>query len=411
MEVEIKQPDHLTVQVALSNFVILHTELLPEDVRDRVETWSDDIDYWAVDWDFQDAVFMQGWAAYRTRKERKLPLVSGVHSYEEAGNYKILVRAIDIFGNETKQAFQVELRRRNAGLLRSATKPIGEFIAMPICAGWSSRESVPQGSPRSWSKTWRLMSNSPLHVAGQRAELAVTPIGESIIRISVVPLDKGRALPIPVDGSLDPREWGPPLVRLTDTRQSGSLSTGRWRLTMSLEPLSIRIEAPDGRLLQQVRVNGEKGSFAFHLGDGPVLGLGEGGPQFDRRGSTDRMRSGQGGYRLRTHGGRVPIPWLIGTAGWAMFVHQPFGTFDLTGAEGRFTPAGRVAALPLDLFIVTAREPARDHGRVGAAHRPSRRCRRCGRSATSSRTARWPAARRSCRSRRRFARRSSRATR
>ena len=83
----------------------------------------------------------------------------------------------------------------------------------------------------------------------------------------------------------------------------------------------------------------QTGSFAFHLGDGPVLGLGEGGPQFDRRGSVDRMRSGQGGYRLRTHGGRVPVPWLIGTAGWAMFVHQPGGTFDLTGPEGRFTPA------------------------------------------------------------------------
>jgi adenine-specific DNA-methyltransferase len=121
LEAEIKQPDHLTVQVALSDFVILHPELLPEDVRGRVETWSDYIDYWAVDWDFQDAVFMQGWAAYRTRKERKLPLLSGVHSYEEAGNYAILVRAIDIFGNETKQAFQVKLRRRNVGLLLLAT--------------------------------------------------------------------------------------------------------------------------------------------------------------------------------------------------------------------------------------------------------------------------------------------------
>jgi adenine-specific DNA-methyltransferase len=121
MEAEIKQQDHLTVQVALSDFVILHPELLPEDVRGRVNAWSDYIDYWAVDWDFQDAVFMQGWAAYRTRKERKLPLLSGVHSYEEAGNYAILVRAIDIFGNETKQAFQVELRRRNVGPLLLAT--------------------------------------------------------------------------------------------------------------------------------------------------------------------------------------------------------------------------------------------------------------------------------------------------
>jgi alpha-glucosidase/alpha-D-xyloside xylohydrolase len=44
-----------------------------------------------------------------------------------------------------------------------------------------------------------------------------------------------------------------------------------------------------------------------------------------------------------------------------MFVHRPYGAFDLTGAEGRFAPASTApsAALPLDVFVVTAREPAR----------------------------------------------------
>ncbi len=88
-----------------------------------------------------------------------------------------------------------------------------------------------------------------------------------------------------------------------------------------------------------------------------MFGLGEGGPQFDRRGSTERMHSGQGGYQLRTHGGRVPIPWLIDTSGWAMFFHEPFGTFDLTGSEGKFQPTAPDTALPLDIFVAAAREP------------------------------------------------------
>jgi adenine-specific DNA-methyltransferase len=113
LRAEIEQPDHLTVQVALKDFVVLSPELLPVDVRGRVKSWADYIDYWAVDWDFQNGAFMQGWAAYRTRKYRKLPLVSAVHRYEEAGNYRILVRVIDIFANETKQAVEVEVRRRN----------------------------------------------------------------------------------------------------------------------------------------------------------------------------------------------------------------------------------------------------------------------------------------------------------
>jgi DNA modification methylase len=113
LEAEIKQPGDLTVQVSLKDFVILNPELIPQDVRDRAKVWSDYIDYWAVDWDFKDGTFLQGWAAYRTRKERKLPLVSDVHAYEEAGNRRILVRVIDIFGNETNQAFEVELSSRS----------------------------------------------------------------------------------------------------------------------------------------------------------------------------------------------------------------------------------------------------------------------------------------------------------
>jgi adenine-specific DNA-methyltransferase len=41
--------------VALKDFVIPNTKLIPEDVR-----WSDFIDYWSVDWDFQNDTFMQG---------------------------------------------------------------------------------------------------------------------------------------------------------------------------------------------------------------------------------------------------------------------------------------------------------------------------------------------------------------
>jgi len=72
----------------------------------------------------------------------------------------------------------------------------------------------------------------------------------------------------------------------------------------------------------------------------------------------DLMKSGQSGYKLVTHGGRVPIPGIIGTEGWAMFFHQPCGTFDLRGPEAKFTPTSTSAKLPLDLFFTTAQDPA-----------------------------------------------------
>ena len=67
------------------------------------------------------------------------------------------------------------------------------------------------------------------------------------------------------------------------------------------------------RNIQRILVDEQEGTVSFIIGNTALLGLGEGGPQFDRRGSIDAMRSGQGGYRLATHGGRVPVPWIIGT--------------------------------------------------------------------------------------------------
>jgi len=53
---------------------------------------------------------MNGWVAYRTRKVRKPPLASDSHGYEKAGKYNIMVKVIDIFGNDTSQVFEVDVR-------------------------------------------------------------------------------------------------------------------------------------------------------------------------------------------------------------------------------------------------------------------------------------------------------------
>jgi adenine-specific DNA-methyltransferase len=127
LEAEIEQPDPLTARVVLKRFVISNPESIPEALRSKAEAWSDYIDYWDVDWDAQNETFMSGWAAYRTRKDRDLLLVSGIHAYENPGRRSILVRAIDIFGNETTQALEVEFSSRNDGLLPVAT-PTGKSV-------------------------------------------------------------------------------------------------------------------------------------------------------------------------------------------------------------------------------------------------------------------------------------------
>lgn len=108
LDVDVKKQKR-KVSIELTNFVIPNTELIPDDVRDKITKWSDYIDYWAVDWDFGNDTFMQGWVTYRTRKDRKLEMASDAHTYDKAGTYRIVVKVIDIFGNDTSQAYDVKV--------------------------------------------------------------------------------------------------------------------------------------------------------------------------------------------------------------------------------------------------------------------------------------------------------------
>ncbi|HEV3062023.1 MAG TPA: TIM-barrel domain-containing protein [Vicinamibacterales bacterium] len=204
-------------------------------------------------------------------------------------------------------------------------------------------------------------------IAGRPAEVRITEASAVTARITVAP--EGAPLEVRGDGALVERAWPAPARRLRARARAETVRCGALALELSADPSAVRIvaRARDGRVVQRLWVDAQTGALRFSIGDRPVLGLGEGGPQFDRRGSIDRMRSGQGGYQLRTHGGRVPVPWIIGTSGWALFIHQPYGTFDFTGSEGRFLAAQTDGANPgdlvapldiLDLFLVGAREPA-----------------------------------------------------
>ena len=199
---------------------------------------------------------------------------------------------------------------------------------------------------------------SPGRAAGADVEIQIAPVSLRTARITIAPIRDGKAVPVPSDGSLVRESWGPPAATLRGTIREQTVLAGELTIKVSHDPLAFTVSAGAGDAVQRLTVDADSGALSFATGDAPILGLGQGGPQFDRRGSADRMRSGQGGYRLRTHGGRVPVPWVIGTSGWALFIHYPYGTFDFTGPESRFQPLTREGALPLEVFVTLSRDPA-----------------------------------------------------
>ena len=231
-------------------------------------------------------------------------------------------------------------------------------------------------------------------VAGQPAEIRVTTLSPSTVRITILPLGEESAK-IPFTGALADENAGELRVRATDASQLVRVRSGDLVVRYSADPPTIYVER-QGKTVQRLTLDAKAAGMSFLLGRGPILGLGEGGPQFDKVGTTDPMINGQGGYRLGTHGTRAPIQWMVGMSAdesrpWAMFVHQPYGAFDLTGAEGRFTlPVPRQTnaqasmvnpdpvvsrALPLDVFVSSASDPAglmREYARItGFAELPA----------------------------------------
>ena len=92
------------------------------------ESWTDWIDYWSVDFDFEskreiirvqqlgtdeweeqwtgDYIFENEWQSFRTKKDRSLELTSIAHECEP-GRRKLAVKVVDIFGNDTMTIVEV----------------------------------------------------------------------------------------------------------------------------------------------------------------------------------------------------------------------------------------------------------------------------------------------------------------
>lgn len=94
--------------VELADF-IMSLEDVPQDIHNAVKHWSQWIDYWAIDYDFKGDTFHNQWQSYRTRKEPKLSLKTE-HTYELPGMYNVMVKVIDILGNDTTKTVKIEVK-------------------------------------------------------------------------------------------------------------------------------------------------------------------------------------------------------------------------------------------------------------------------------------------------------------
>jgi alpha-glucosidase/alpha-D-xyloside xylohydrolase len=211
-----------------------------------------------------------------------------------------------------------------------------------------------------WWLPIAVLADSDIRFGGTSAELTISEVSQRTVRIELSRVDDQRR-----SQSVEPSTILVPIsavekLRARELTASKELAVGRLRVSVRPQPLTVTVWRLDGKLVQELIFDqtAETNSVSFRT-DARVLGLGEGEQQFDRRGHYYPMRNGQLAPWLATHGATIPVPFLIGTDGWALFVHRPLGGFDLREGKGQFLPSRDLSAPGLvDLFIINLDEPA-----------------------------------------------------
>ncbi|MHA1914115.1 MAG: site-specific DNA-methyltransferase [Promethearchaeota archaeon] len=106
--IKIDQSDN-NIVVELIDYKNSYENFISKEIRENVLSFSDWIDYWAIDYDYNAPIFENSWTSFRTPKSKQLKLISPSYCYEMPGDYTLSVKVIDIFGLETQNSYEIKV--------------------------------------------------------------------------------------------------------------------------------------------------------------------------------------------------------------------------------------------------------------------------------------------------------------
>jgi alpha-glucosidase/alpha-D-xyloside xylohydrolase len=201
------------------------------------------------------------------------------------------------------------------------------------------------------------VADNYLTFAGRPVQLNISAVSSQTLRVSLLAVEENHAQPVEADSVIVRPTPPKPILQTRSVAEKQNLRWNSHRVIVSGNPLAVAIENGHGKQVQKFEFEPQRPELRFLIGSLPLSGMGEGGPQYDRRGHEYTMRNGQYNPDQRIEGGRMPIPWILSPEGWGLFIHSPYGITNLTGSEGRFS-APQSPALPVDLFVIIATEPS-----------------------------------------------------
>ncbi|MFD1144544.1 site-specific DNA-methyltransferase [Larkinella insperata] len=131
---ELQKSERPVSKVVIEDGQIIKVEKDKSGIINRTlltENWYDWIDYWAIDFNYEDKkeiikvkneegeteehwtgnyLFENEWQSFRTKKNPKLEFTSIAYKYKKAGKYKVMVKVVDILGIDTSKIVEVNIK-------------------------------------------------------------------------------------------------------------------------------------------------------------------------------------------------------------------------------------------------------------------------------------------------------------
>jgi hypothetical protein len=96
------------IKVELTDYKYSDMAEIPTKIMNKITTFSDWIDFWSIDFNFNRKVFNNMWVSFRIPKRRELKLKTDPFIYKNSTeDQKIGVKIVDIMGKETLRIFEL----------------------------------------------------------------------------------------------------------------------------------------------------------------------------------------------------------------------------------------------------------------------------------------------------------------
>ena len=98
-----------TIVVALTDYIIPYVNDIDPNVKKKVNTFLDWIDYWSIDFNFNNVIFKPDWWSFRMPKNKSLQSKSEPFLIKEINSnvFRIAIKVIDILGIDTLQTYEI----------------------------------------------------------------------------------------------------------------------------------------------------------------------------------------------------------------------------------------------------------------------------------------------------------------